>query len=382
MIVTTGDRGNPVAAIELFLPKRNAGGRAFGDNSVDGFDGLDQMHIGRRFWIPAAAQAGFPGGVFRMIDRNQSASGMDFLQQRVPRRNLGAADAKIEEVGRAKDIRVPLKGGQFAPRNQQDIIEIGLQFPHCIVLRHGVVICDGNEIEPSLRGRLDGEEHRAGYGLAVLTFAAAVAVRGMHVEVAAIPSRLLADHRVDIRGSLLRAARARKINFRRVGSGHVWPDVGNSHQQIPSSGDDFAGKIRRCGVSLRDHNRARPSAAPTAQSARTNQAQVDDGLLLGAGVRKLHRDPLYARRNGEGDELVGKIVFASDGAAQQAIRRDLGIQIPRAPHREGSKQPAGPSPVMEHFAAQKHRSIGKQLPHPTARAAESYHCGTNMVTSS
>ena len=93
-----------------------------------------------------------------MVDRNQRARGMDSLQQCVPGRDRGASDAKVEKIGGAKDVRVALKSGQFASWNQQDIIKIRLQFPHGMVLGHRVVVGDGDEIKPSLRGRLNGEK--------------------------------------------------------------------------------------------------------------------------------------------------------------------------------------------------------------------------------
>ena len=122
-----------------------------------------------------------------MIDRGDGADARCAAEQRVHVGNGFAVEAEVDEIGAAEKIDVALKGGDFAAGNQQQLVEVRLQLAHGVVLRGGVVIGDGDEVEAAARGGVDGEEDRAGNHLAGLAGALAVAVRGVHVQIAAKP---------------------------------------------------------------------------------------------------------------------------------------------------------------------------------------------------
>src|SRR5262245_17013738 len=90
-----------------------------------------------------------------------------------------------------------LKGSDLAPGNQEQAVEVRLQFAHVVKMRSGVVVGDGHEVE-SARGRgLQCDKGRAGYFLAALTRTASVAVARVHVEVAAVPPARFLERLVD-----------------------------------------------------------------------------------------------------------------------------------------------------------------------------------------
>src|SRR5688500_16566187 len=97
-------------------------------------------------------------------------------------------------------------------------------------MRESVVFGDRDEIEATIACGLRCQEQRTWDSLAAPTVARAVAVRGVHVEVAAIPARLCAElERTFAFGSTF----ALEANRRRVGRLRIAADVRNPEQQIP-----------------------------------------------------------------------------------------------------------------------------------------------------
>src|SRR5262245_43090792 len=90
-----------------------------------------------------------------MIDGNQKSQSLGLLQQCT---HLGyglAADAKVEKVGDAEDVRVALEGGDLASRDQQQTVEVGLHLAHRVEVRGRVVIGDGDKIQTASRRGLN-----------------------------------------------------------------------------------------------------------------------------------------------------------------------------------------------------------------------------------
>ena len=88
------------------------------------------------------------------------------------------------------------EGCNFAAGDEEKLVEVGLQFAQSVVMRIGVVVGDGDEVEPARGCCFSSEEDGAGNFSAALAQATAVAVRGVHVQVAAIPGWAFAQRRV------------------------------------------------------------------------------------------------------------------------------------------------------------------------------------------
>src|SRR5581483_3033968 len=113
------------------------------------------MHVGGR--LPSAAHADFAGGRARMINRDERAEIPRMLEQSI---HVSRALAEIDELGDAEDVRVSYEGRDLATGDQQQLIEVRLQFTHRVVMRGGVVVGDGDEIEPTLARGVEREKHR------------------------------------------------------------------------------------------------------------------------------------------------------------------------------------------------------------------------------
>ena len=112
---------------------------------VDGLHGLNPRKVRLRH-RPAAAQAGFPGGITGMVDREETLRGVHLIQQCLQIRYGRAHQAKVEELRRPKDIRVSCKGRDFAPCQQEQPVEVRLQLPQAVVVGDGVMVRNGNEV--------------------------------------------------------------------------------------------------------------------------------------------------------------------------------------------------------------------------------------------
>src|SRR5271169_5564208 len=136
---------------------------------------------------------------------------------------------------------MPLESSDLAAGNEKHLVEVGLQLAHCIVLRGCVVVGDHDEIQSPTGCGIDGEEDRAGGHFPGLTLALSVAVRGMHVKVAAIPARSASQGREQIDRLIGYQATSREENVRRVMRRHLRTDVRHTYEDIPFSLRDGTG---------------------------------------------------------------------------------------------------------------------------------------------
>src|SRR5208337_5654890 len=88
------------------------------------------------------------------------------LQQRVhigngfaPRMRI---DTEVDEIRAAEEVDVALKGGDFAAGDQEHLVEVRLQLAHRVILRAGIVVGNGDEVETAARGGIHSKEERAG----------------------------------------------------------------------------------------------------------------------------------------------------------------------------------------------------------------------------
>ena len=124
-----------------------------------------------------------------MIDGDDGAKAPGTAEHCVRVGNLRGSNAVVDEACCAEGIRVSVEGGQFAAGNEEQFIEVRLQFTLGVVVRGGVVVADGNEVKTALGCSLDGEEEGARDRLSGLAGAASIAVRRVHVQITAIPAR-------------------------------------------------------------------------------------------------------------------------------------------------------------------------------------------------
>src|SRR5690242_3100569 len=110
-----------------------------------------------------------------MIDGDEAMRGLHLAEHRRKVRHRFRTEAKVDELRWTKDVGVPAIGGDLAPRDQQQLVEVGLQLALAVELRNRVVVTDGDEIETARRCGFERLEQRAGDSLAALAVATAVA---------------------------------------------------------------------------------------------------------------------------------------------------------------------------------------------------------------
>src|SRR5690348_2355850 len=107
-------------------------------------------------------------------------------------------------------------------------------------MRRGVVIGDCDEVQTASRRGFEREKHRTRDLLSRLALAMSIAMRGVHVQVAAVPSGTWAQ-RCTGEGICCRAVERLEEDFCFVRSCALWPDIRNADQQLPFTGNQFAG---------------------------------------------------------------------------------------------------------------------------------------------
>ena len=125
--------------------------------AVDGFDAVDEIPIGISSG-PAATDAACAGGIAGMIDGDYRAGGLRGAEDGIDGGSAFGFGAKVDEIGGSEDVRVSGIGCDLAAGDQQDLIEIRLQFALGVVVRDGVVVGDGDEVQLLLHRVLDGDE--------------------------------------------------------------------------------------------------------------------------------------------------------------------------------------------------------------------------------
>ncbi len=123
-----------------------------------------------------------------MVHRSDAALGACVAQDGI-QIETAFADPPVHELRHAEHIEVPMKGSHLASRNQQQVIEERLQLAQVVVLRVGIVVGNRNEIQAARRRCLHRQKQGTRHLAAALALAAAVAMRGVHMQIAAIPPR-------------------------------------------------------------------------------------------------------------------------------------------------------------------------------------------------
>ena len=123
-----------------------------------------------------------------MVDRSNAALGTCIAHHSIQIKPT-VADPPIHELRDPKNIEVTMKRGHLASRNQQQVIKKWLQLAQLIILRLGVVVGDGDEIQTTRSRCLHREKEGARHPAAALALAVAIAMCSMHVQVATIPAR-------------------------------------------------------------------------------------------------------------------------------------------------------------------------------------------------
>ena len=241
-----------------------------------------------------------------MVHRGDAALGACIAQHRV-QIETAVAYAPVHKLRHPKYIEVTMKGSHLAARNQQQMIEEGLQLAQLFILRVRVVVGDGDEIQTArcrcLYCQKEGTRHIA----TALAPAASVAMRGVHMEIAAIPAR----SRGEGLGGESRIFCSRvKAYIRLVVGNHLWAHVRNRDDQPPFSGRDRSRKIRRSGIRFADGEVALVSAALTTKTLWVRDAEVQGSALIFPGVLKVNTDTVYAGRHCERDLEVGLVLRA------------------------------------------------------------------------
>jgi len=182
------------------------------------------------------------------------------------------------------------------------------------------VVGDGDEVEAVADGGLKRDEERTGDGFAGLAGAGAVAVRGVHVQIATIPAGLIAEGGAEsVVGEAFGAsgfAFAGEEDVGGVGGGLAGAEVGYADEQMPASGRDGAGQVGGGGVGYPDGEAGLIAAAPAAEALGVADAEVERGVVLLAGVAEVDGDALDVGGDGEGDFEVGVLLGAGDGAVE------------------------------------------------------------------
>ena len=278
------------------MPERDAGYRRIGISAIDDLDRLHAAQVGLRLRTPAAAHAHLARGHRRVVDRYDHATLRQCFEQRVPVGHGLAAHAKVHGPSHAKDIGMPLEGGDFHSGDQQKIVEVGLKRAQLADMRDRVVLGHRHEVEPALHGAGECQKEWTGHACSAAARAASVAVSGMQMQVPAIPPLLRAQRGALHTCILLLRIGSREVQLRRELVLPAGANVGHSEQKAPAAGREDARKIGRRGIRRRNGERPLVAAAPATKSVgsgeavRAEQADVDRRPFLAAGVIELDGD--------------------------------------------------------------------------------------------
>ena len=254
-----------------------------------------------------------------MANRCDAALRLDIPQHGIQIERSGT-DAIVDKLRYAKHVEVPVERRHLAPGNQQDAIEVGLKLALRVVLRIGVVVGDGNEIQAARRRRLHAEKDRARNHLAALAGATAVAVRRMHVQVAAIPARP-SRKRMGRKARIL-VSRI-EADFGAIVCDSLRANIWHRDKQTPLPGRNRARQIGGGGIGLADGEVAFVAAALSAKALRIEYTQIECCALFLAGVLKIHTDAVRTGRDGERDLEIGFVLCARNLAGENQVWRCL-----------------------------------------------------------
>src|SRR5579884_39681 len=124
MIVAAADSGNTKALVEILLPEAHALARAVFISAIHGLNDVNQTRINLLLRRPSASHALLSGGSIRMIDGKDRTHLLRTFEKRL--RRSCVAYAEIKELCRPKKISVAPESGDFASRNEEELVKIGL----------------------------------------------------------------------------------------------------------------------------------------------------------------------------------------------------------------------------------------------------------------
>ena len=313
--VAAADGGQAMAFAQLRIPEFCAGEHDLA--AVDDLYRRKQIHVGVRGRLPPAAHAHLAAGRLGVAYGSDAALRLDVAQHAV-QIEAARGHAPIDELGYAKDVEVPMEGRHLPSGNQQYAVEVGLQLALRLILGVGVVVGDGDEVQPARRRRLRGKKDRTGNHAAALAGATAVAVGGVHVQVAAIPAR--ADYKRLRREAGILVARIEADLGPVMGDG-LRPHIRHGDEQAPHAGRNGAGQIGWGGIGLADGEVALVAAALSAKALRIGNTQVERRALFLAGVLEIHADAMRTGGHGEGNLKIRMVLRAGDIAGEHNVGR-------------------------------------------------------------
>jgi hypothetical protein len=331
--------------------------------AVHDLDASEQAHIDGLSGRKSAAHTDFAAGREGMIDGGNGAHARGAAQQGIHVGHGFSIETEIDKISAAEKVDVALESGELAAGNEQNLVEVGLQRAHGVVLRAGVVVGDGDEVKAVPRGGVDGEENRARNHCAGLARALPVAVGGVHVQIAAKPrgtgaQRLAQNFR--LRGN---GAAPGKENVNRIVRFNTGADVGDADEHVPRAGRDGAGQTGRRGVGKSHGEDGFVAAAPAAETGGIEQAEIECGVLLLTGVCKFDGDAprafgdvkwsldvtmiLRAAHHAGENHLT---VFGGSGArgGSTALRGGNAEWKEERETKRGQKRCAAPAPALDH----------------------------------
>src|ERR1700733_2199304 len=163
-----------------------------------------------------------------MIDGEDAVQVLYPFQELVDVRNIWTGQPEIDELGCAINIRVALEGCNLASRQEQQLIEEGLQLAHRVEMRDSIVVADRNKVEASLGCGLHRFVEGTRNFLAQLTQARAVAVCVVHMQIPAIPCGAGTKRRLTEGGDSGRVGCACEEDFGGVFRTHTLSDIWNA----------------------------------------------------------------------------------------------------------------------------------------------------------
>jgi hypothetical protein len=179
-----------------------------------------------------------------MIDGDKRAGGLRGTKDTVDGRGIFGFGAEVDEAGGTEDVCVPGVGRDLPAGDQQELIEIRLQLTLGVVVRDGVVVGDGDEVQLLLHRVLDGDEDRAWDHLSGLAGAGAIAVRGVHVEVAAIPA-LAGGERCGGKAGGINFICSYKVNVSLLVQDVAFSEISDADEQLPRARPEAAARADR-----------------------------------------------------------------------------------------------------------------------------------------
>ena len=186
-------------------------------------------------------------------------------------------------------------------------------------MRRVVVVCNRNEVQ-SARGRsLNGNECGTWHRLARLVGASPITVRGVHVEIAAIPTGSIAQWYAQncrlIRNETCAGKEDVCLKVRDNGTSNI----GDTDQQLPLAGQNRPGQTRRCCVRLTDCERRFIASAPATQLPCIFDAEIESRMLIAASVGKGKRNATHARWDFEWHLDVTVVLLSPNVALQNNV---------------------------------------------------------------